>query len=31
VLVADQLFLLEVDQLAERHPQDRVGLHGVSE
>ena len=27
VLVAE-LFLLEVDQLAERHLQDRVGLHG---
>ena len=28
VLVAE-LFLLQVDQLAERHPHDRVGLHGA--
>ena len=23
-----ELFLLQVDQLAQRHPQDGVGLHG---
>ena len=26
-VLAGQLFLLQVDQLAQRHPQDRVGLH----
>ena len=27
-VLVDELFLLEVDQLAERHLQDRFGLHG---
>ena len=27
-MFAAELFLLQVDELAERHPQDRVGLHG---
>ena len=27
-VLVDELFLLEVDELAERHLQDRVGLHG---
>ena len=27
VILAGQLFLLQVDQLAQRHPQDGVGLH----
>ena len=27
-MLAAELFLLEIDQLAERHLQDRVGLHG---
>ena len=27
-VLVDELFLLEIDELAERHLQDRVGLHG---
>ena len=27
-VLVGELFLLEVDQLAERHPEDRVGLDG---
>ena len=28
VMLAAELFLLQIDQLAERHPQNGVGLHG---
>ena len=28
LVLVDQLLLFEIDQLAERHAQDRIGLHG---